>query len=272
PKRGRQVLSILALLSEAVDYPTLHALIPDLAPDTVRDLERRGLLQYDGHSRRYDLHPVVRGIAAGGLGPEEKEGYGQRVVDHFSAQAHIPYDQAETFDDLRDGLHIVRTLLKMGRYQQAYDAYANDLSSALVFNLEAYAEVLSLLRPFFPQGWATLPNAVNEGDGSYLANDAPIALGGVHELKESSAAYGASLAAELRRSDWREVGVRMSNISNMLRARNRLAQEDRCLLSHLNLATLSGDKQTIFHARRYRFWQLAKIGQWADAKAVWDLL
>ena len=40
----------------------------------------------------------------------------------------------------------------------------------------------------------------------------------------------------------------------------------------LNLATLSDDKETIFRARRYRFWQLAVIGQWADAKAIWDLL
>ena len=103
------------------------------------------------------MHPVVRGIAAGGLQAEEKDGYGQRVVDHFSARAHSPYEEAETLDDVRDGLHIVRTLLKMGRYQQACDAYRGDLSQALHFNLEAYAEVLSLLRPFFPQGWATLP-------------------------------------------------------------------------------------------------------------------
>jgi len=64
----------------------------------------------------------------------------------------------------------------------------------------------------------------------------------------------------------------MTNISFTLRARNRLAQEDRCLLSNLNLATLSGEKNTIFRARQDRFKQLARIGQWADAKAIWDLL
>ena len=66
--------------------------------------------------------------------------------------------------------------------------------SALLFNLEANAEVLSLLRPFFPQGWATLPKAVDEADGSYLANAAAIALEEVDELRESLAAYGAALA------------------------------------------------------------------------------
>ena len=44
----------------------------------------------------------------------------------------------------------------MGYYRQAYQAYIGGLSQALTFNLEAYAEALSLLRPFFPQSWADL--------------------------------------------------------------------------------------------------------------------
>jgi hypothetical protein len=272
PKNGREVLSILALLSEAVDYPTLIALNPDLAPDTVHDLERRGLLQYDGQIRRYDLHPVVRGIAAGALQPDEKDGYGQRVVDHFSTQAHRPYDEAETLEDVRDGLHVVRTLLKMGRYQQAYDAYRGDLSNALFANLEADAEVLSLLRPFFHQGWFTLPNAVDEGGGAYLANNAALALEEFGALNESLAAYGAALAGFLRQANWRGVCTSMSNISNTLLAQNRLAQEGRRLLLNLNLATLSDHEDKVFRARLDRLVHLARIGQWQDAKAVWDLL
>jgi hypothetical protein len=272
PEKGREILSVLALLSEAVDYATLSALNPHVAPDTVRDLERRGLLQYDGQTRRYDLHPVVRGMAAGGLRPEEKDGYGQRVVDHFSAQAHIPYREADTLEDVRDGLHIVRTLLKMGRHQQACDAYRGELANALHFNLEAYSEELSLVRPFFPQGWITLPNAVIEIGGLYLANIAAIALAGVGAVKESSAAYSAALAGLLRGANWPDVCICMQNISETLRAQNRLAQEDRCLQSNLKLATLSYDKQTIFRARQHRFLQLAQIGLWADAQAAWDLL
>lgn len=70
-------------------------------------------------ARRYDLHPVVGGYAAGGLKQEEKERYGQGVVDYFSARGHRPYDDAESLDDLRDGIQVVRTLLEMGRHQQA---------------------------------------------------------------------------------------------------------------------------------------------------------
>jgi hypothetical protein len=86
----------------------------------------------------------VRGIAAGGFRAEELDQYGQKVVDHFSAQARCSYDQAESLDDVRDG---VRTLLKMGRYQQAYEAYRGGLSRALLVYFEGHAEILSLLQP-----------------------------------------------------------------------------------------------------------------------------
>jgi hypothetical protein len=199
PQKSRQLLSILALLSEAVDSATLSALSPapkELA-NTVKDLERRGLLQYDGQSRRYDLHPVVRGIVAGGLRPEDRDNYGQRVVDHFSERPHNPYDQAETIEDLHNARHIVRTLLKMCRYQEACHAYRSDLSNALLFNLEADAEVISLLRPFFTEGWATLPKVLNERDRSYLAACAAGALAHSGEQMQSLLAYGAALAKVL---------------------------------------------------------------------------
>jgi hypothetical protein len=64
----------------------------------------------------------------------------------------------------------------------------------------------------------------------------------------------------------------MRNISLALSAQNRLAQQERCLLSSLNLETLSYDEEEAFNARLDRFLQLARIGKWADAKAIWDLL
>ncbi len=91
PPHSHQLLSTLALLSESVDYETLKAFSPhpsskpEMLTETVRDLEQRGLLQYDGHTRRHDINPVVRSVVAGGIQKEDKERYGQRVVDYFSS-------------------------------------------------------------------------------------------------------------------------------------------------------------------------------------------
>jgi hypothetical protein len=333
--KSSQLLSTLALLSEAFDYPTLIALNPHLPPEpeevaepykpedswrwnemsdeekeqarkdyqvalqhqteyeqavkarlespeflaapqelakTIRDLESRGLLQYDAQARRYDLHPVVRGIAVGRLRQEEKEQYGQRVVDHFSQKVHNPYDQAETLEDVRDGLHVARTFLRMGRYQQACDTYLGDLTRALLFNLEAHVEILSLLRPFFPNGWATLPDGLHARHGAFLANNAAIALNNTGESEEALEAHGASLLGLLRQADWCSAITSLSNVSVVLTSENRLAKEERCLHLALDLAALRGRRGDLFRARLFRFRQLTNIGQWIDAEAMWRLL
>jgi hypothetical protein len=335
PEKSRRLLSTLALLSEAVDYPTLCAFNPHLPPEpeeadepenpelwpwwddesgadkmeaqqeyqvalqrrkeyehaievrlrspeflaaeqelarTVRDLERRGLLQYDGRVKRYDLHPVVRGVASGGLRADERDQYGQLVVDHFSRQAHNPYEEAETLEDLRDVLHVVRTLLKMGRFARAYVALKDDLAIALLYNLEAYAEVLSLLRPFLSKGWDTLPSTLDKSSGAYLAIIAANALIATDELNEALAAYSAALIVVLKMEDWDVVAVVLRNLSENLTRQNLLSKVDRVLLPTLDLATLLDDDEGLFMYRLWRFDNLLMNGQWADAETIWRLL
>jgi hypothetical protein len=247
---------------------------PQELTKTVRDLERRGLLQYDAQTKRHDLHPVVRGIAAGGLRPDEKEHYGQRVVDHFSRQAHDPYEQAETLEDLRDGLHVIRTLLQMRRYQQAFDAYFNGLHLALGINLEAHAEILFLLRPFFPHGWATLVDGLDEYSRSSLATNAANALRASGELKVALTVHGAALVSGLHRHHvtWDDVGVDLLNISISLGTLNRLAKREHCRLLALDIAVLTDNKPAIFSARLSLFHHFLSIGHLGRAEEIWHLL
>jgi hypothetical protein len=335
PAGSRRLLSMIALLSEAVDYETLKALNPHLPPEikevpvpkkseegwmwqhmpaeqkekakkdypaalqrraeyeqavqarlksreflaapkrlaeAIGDLEKRGLLQYDSQARHYDLHPVVRGIAAGGPAPEEKEILGQRVVDHFSARPHNPYANAETLEDVRNGLHVVRTLVQMGRFQQAYEAYSDDLANALSFNLEAYAETVALLRPFFPDGWGALPLQVDKGAASYLASDAAAALGRLGQESEELAADSSALAANLERKSWSHVRSDLSNLAQDYWSQNRLAKEDLCLRFALDMASLMDDSEGLFRARLDRFSQLTVMQLWPEAEAMWQSL
>jgi tetratricopeptide (TPR) repeat protein len=245
---------------------------PQKLTRTVRDLERRGLLQYDSQTRRYDLHPVVRGIAAGGLQREEVNRYGQQVVDHFSQVAHSPYEEAETLNDVRDGLHVVRTLLRMGRYQDAMNAYRGGLQVALMQNLEAYQTMLSLLRPFFPNGWATLPNNVRESDATALATDAGGSLRSTGEPIQALEPHRAALQTNMRNQKWYNVTVNVRNICNALIDVNRLAAAGRCQVLALNLALHIDDKEALVGARLDHFGQLGRIGRWVDAEEAWTLL
>jgi hypothetical protein len=58
---------------------------PKKLGETIQDLEHRGLLQYDPRTRRYDLHPVVRGVVAGGLIQQEKDRYSERISRYAAA-------------------------------------------------------------------------------------------------------------------------------------------------------------------------------------------
>jgi hypothetical protein len=245
---------------------------PQELTKTVRDLERRGLLQYDAQTKRHDLHPVVRGIAAGGLRPEERETYGQRVVDYFSGQSHNPYEQTETIEDLRNGLHVVRTLLHMGRFQQAYDAYAGDLSLALDVNLQAYAEELSILRLFFPRGWSAGPEQVSEIAASDLINMAAGSLVDIGESQEAISLHGTSLLVDLRRKSWSGVRQSLNNVSIALATLNHFAQRERCDNMALEIASLSNNQIDIFKARLRLFDLLVYTGQCKQAEAIWQLL
>lgn len=245
---------------------------PKKLGETLQDLERRGLVQYDGNMRRYDLHPVVRGVAAGGMKVEDKERYGQRVVDHFNAQPHPPYEKARTMEDVASGLHAIRTLLKLGHHQQAADAYRGDLDNALGINLEAHVEILALLRPFFRAGWDTLPKDVDAGTASYLANDAAIALDNCGELPKALGAYGTALRVELEKENWREAHCRLSNIARNLSAQNLLAKALHIDALIADLVIGCENDADIFISRLNLFADQSRLGQWQAAEATWRLL
>lgn len=325
---SRQLLSMIALLSEAVGYETLKALNPHMPPEieempdkpeddwmwehmsdkekekvkedyeaalqrrtdyearlrsseslaasrrlaeTIRDLESRGLLQYDAQAKHYDLHPVVRGVAVGGLAQTEKEMYGQRVVDHFSSKPHNPYERAETFEDVRDGLQVVRTLVQMGSFQEASNALEGDLARALRINLEAHVEIVALLRPIFSFGWDALPVKVRK-DSSYLTTEAAMALGELGQATEELAAYGNSLATDLDQQHWSRLAVGLCNISLCWRRQNRLASEDVYLRLALMVAEMTEESEIRFLVMLDRFKQLAGRGRWAEAEALWQSL
>jgi hypothetical protein len=160
----------------------------------------------------------------------------------------------------------------MGRFEQAYEAYFGDLSDALLFNLEADAEVLSLLRPFFPKGWDTLPSAVDRFSSGYLANSAALALDATGEPKEALAAFGAALFSVLEMANWNNMAIGLRNISANLRSQNLLSKADRVILLALDLATSTDINQEVFLCRLNLFVLLSQIGRWADAEAVWLLI
>ncbi|WP_421796834.1 DUF4062 domain-containing protein [Haliscomenobacter sp.] len=285
----RQLLATLSLLSDGIDYPTLCAFNPHLNPDaaedhedqakataqlsqSVKDLEIRGFLQYDTQNRHYNLHPVVRGVVSGGLQTKERKQYGQKVVDHFSQKAHNPYEEVETLEELQDSLHVVRTLLKMGEFQKAVDSYSSELSRSLLLNVEAYHEILAVLKPFFPQSWSELPNRIREDDASYLMNEAGMAIRNLGQHNEALAINITRIKHELIRNNW--PGLRISLVSTYVNFLNlgKLGIAERFIQYALELSKLIDSKDGLFLSLRFHFEHLSQIGKYANAEIVWEKL
>ena len=239
---------------------------------TVRDLEQRGVLQYERQAGRWDLHPVVRAVASRRLGDRDRDQLGQQIIDHFSQRPHDPYEQAKSPDDLRDAITIVRTLFQMGRKQEAWNALMGGLLDILITYIEAYAESLSLLQPFFPHDWSVHSEDLIDYQLSLLATFASIGFHGLGEFTQAVELEQVSIRSHLAAKNWPNLQESLNNLSIYFQDLNRLAPAERCSALSLRLAEALGSPERVFAARLTRFEFLARAGRWDEAEQMWDLL
>ena len=242
-ERARRQAYLNVLAARKNDPAVYNA--PAKLDATIRDLEKRGLLQFDQHERRYDLHPVVRGVSVGLMQGEETQELGQKVVDHFNSRAHNPWEQAETLADIEPGLEVVRVLLRMGNYQAATEAYRGDLSQALHFNLDAIAEVLALIQPFFPNGWEQDTVPLDDSDQSYFLNEAGLALG--NQFPDLAwLLLERKIALDIQQSSATELRIGLSNLAKRSQNCGRLAEAARLFAQERDVAETSEEDDGIF--------------------------
>ncbi|MEZ5942864.1 MAG: DUF4062 domain-containing protein [Planctomycetaceae bacterium] len=271
-----------AAVQRRMDYLVAHSEWKELASSpiaraalatTVEDLEQRGFLQFELHTLRYDLHPVVRSVALCKTDPIGKSRFGQRVVDHCSSRPHRPYDEVKTLEDLNSGLHVVRTLLKLGRYQEAGEAfYYGGFADALKINLEAYAETLSLLRSFFPKAWSDLPPGVDASLAADLANSVGLALQNCGEPQDALTAYLPSLCTFLKRKRWTSVAESLFNIAINFYRQKRLVKA-RCIAElALDLARSVNHIECSFVVQVLLYEVQVTCGEWDTANRTWTVV
>ena len=176
-------------------------------------------------------------------------------------------------EDLRPGLNAAGTLLKLGRLRQAAALLeSDDLSSALVYNIEAYPEVLSLTRAFFSDGWTKQSPELDYSIANRLRSTAAVALGYSNEPKAAIPVLNASILSHLERKNWTEAAAKIYEIAWCFREIGILASATRLDELALECATLTGDRTEIFICRFRLFRDLALGGRWVQAEAAWKLL
>jgi len=244
----------------------------DLAA-TVKDLEHRGLLQYDPGTKHYDLHPVVRGISASGLRPEEMHRYGQRVLDHFSQRSQDPYDQAESLEVFDNARHVVKAYFQMGKLADArqfvlQSTFLQELNS----RFEAHNDILSIIKPFFPDGWKFMPAYLQIIGGIRLAKYASVALRRIGALQDAFDISETAILVILKQNSTQNLLSLLVNLASTAGEQNKLALEDRLLHMANQLVFYKGVESefTTLHLALFR--QLSRLGKRSESLKVWSQL
>ena len=161
------------------------------------------------------------------------------------------------------------------------------MTNALHFNVEAYAESLSLLRPFFPHDWFASVKDPSNVDLGVVASAASYAFSGLGEFRSSAELDKVAMRMSMNARAWSDVYVGLYNLSVDFYDVNRLALSERYSALVLGLAeTLSGENSRailrlagtlgnpvyLFCARLRRFEILSVTGRWDAAEEMWNLL
>jgi hypothetical protein len=149
-----RVLRTIAAFRAPAVYDTLAVLLvgPDKpCPDeatldiVLADLEDRGLVGWDRRGNRYDLHPVVRGVAWSALDPRARQDIYQNLASHFEALPEMDADEIKSIDDLAGVIELYHTLIQLGRAGGAYKILEDRIIDPILDRIGAFHEFAELI-------------------------------------------------------------------------------------------------------------------------------
>jgi hypothetical protein len=239
---------------------------PGWLSTTLADLETRGLLQWDRSAEIFDLHPVVRGYAIGRLDEASRAASGQRVADHFTARAAPDYAKVTSLAEMADRIQVAQALNLAGKHAEAWDVVNGGMRNAL-YRLERHHDMLALLRPLFPNGWASPPSGVM--DAAYVATDASGHLRAIGRRAEQAAQDLFAISASYSAGVTENLAIRLTNHRNTLQDRNEIVLSGRALALSRAVAVAAYADRLGLWCDLLRVSDLVDRGNLTDARHLW---
>jgi tetratricopeptide (TPR) repeat protein len=168
----------------------------------LRELQDRGLLQWDRDAGHYDMHPVVRGHAAELLEEGDRKQTFLTIRDHFAALPPDDLDTATELSHVANSIEIYRCLIGAGLFDEAVYFYVGDLSNTLLFHVAAHTLIVELLTPLFRGGQNGLPNLRSTRSQSYILSCLAIAVAELGREEEALPLYVKALAIDIEEMNW----------------------------------------------------------------------
>jgi tetratricopeptide (TPR) repeat protein len=186
------------------------------------ELEARGLLGWDRRANRYDLHPIVRGVAWNALDDRARQGLYARLNAHFGSLPPVSLEDVRSLDDLTGVIEMYNTLIGLRRYDEAFAVYTERLNLPMLRRLSASLQRIELLEGLFPDGIERPPRLARPAAQARALN--ALALG-YHTGGGPGRAAGLYLRAAMiaeQESNLRNVSIGLGNLSDTLRQSGNL--------------------------------------------------
>ncbi|MBI5958048.1 MAG: DUF4062 domain-containing protein [Chloroflexi bacterium] len=237
----------------------------------LKELEDRGLLQWDRAYNRYDLHPVVRGYAQEGLQGDERQSTYERIRDHFERVPPKKLEEVRELDDLRRDFEIYHALIGAGLLDRAAEFYGSRLGEVLQYQLAAYPTIVELLTPLFPDGTDNPPCLSSVQQQCTSMTDLANAFFLLGQNRLSLTLKVLTIKIDLDRKYAPNLRVDLSNYSHSLQNNNHLAAAQRTLDLVRDLAEAAGDARGLAMSYLDLLSIYQNTGQWMAAEQAYQV-
>ncbi len=271
-EQKRKLLCRIAVLSETVTYETLAVLNPFLPPrpdhapapargadrqavrdfDTaLKELQDRGLLQWDRDSGAYDMHPVVRGHAAEVLDDADRKQTFLILCDHFAGLPPDDFGTATDLSHVAHSLRVYRCLIGADRVEGAVGFLAKDLILTLYHHIGAYSVIPELAASLFPnRDFDATPLVAFSHNLCRILDCLGNSLAAVGRKEEAISVYTRLLGYDLQCGSHKDVTMDLRNLWELFVELGRFAEGYAILNAARDIGELAGGRdgltKTIF--------------------------
>lgn len=230
-----RVLQTIAAFRMPTQYDTLLAVCAGdagkpCANSTALDkvlgeLEDRGILSWERKSNRYDLHPVVRGVAWALAGSAVQQMAYSALQGYFEAAPKIEnYLDVNSIEDLTPAIELYYALIGLGSFEEACDLFYYRIERATLYRLGISNQRVELLEKLFPNGLDKPPRLSMQGSSAFAYHALAQAYNVNGEPGKSSFFYEKHNELRENAEDQKNLSVGLGNLSDALRQSGRLRE------------------------------------------------
>ncbi len=235
---------------------------------SLKELENRGLLQWDREANRYEMHPVVRGYAAELIEAGDRTETFHKVRDHFESLPPDDLGSATELAHVAHSLEIYRCFVGAGMLDEAATFYRGDLSRTLLFSVGAYPVILELLKPLFRNDLQGMPCLASASAQSYILNVLALAYENTGQAEKALLAYEKTLKLDIEEENWLNLATGLRNLSLSFRMLARRAEGVAALSLARELAEVAEDGDGLTKAIQFQVCDAIEQGRFAEAEAL----